>query len=186
MFDYFEQHPDETEAFNTFVREYSILDAIKDIAAAWDSVPKTTIVKSFHKIFPKEEWDKLSGDNNDFERFSPDDLQQRPVPDNVNIYLGDVEGQVINQEFQNDIAESLQLLNGCSKSVQFREADIIHDVLLNPGKADENVDNIIDEVLNCEDLSWYEEDMVEHVEAEAEVVAHLDPGRFKFYKILAK
>ena len=28
--------------------------------------------------------------------------------------------------------------------------------------------------------------MVEHVEAEAEVVAHLDPGRFKFYKVLAK
>ena len=78
------------------------------------------------------------------------------------------------------------MLNGCTPAVQFRKADIIHDVLLNPGKTDENVDNIIDEVLNCEDLSWYEEDMVEHVEAEAEVVAHLDPGRFKFYKVLAK
>ena len=78
------------------------------------------------------------------------------------------------------------MLNGCTSAVKFTEADIIHDVLLNPGKADENVDNIIDEVLNCEDLSWYEEDMVEHVEAETEAVGHVHPGRHHVYKLLAK
>ena len=78
------------------------------------------------------------------------------------------------------------MLNGCHPSVTFTKKDIIKDVLLNPGQANENIDNIIDDVLQCEDLSWYEEDMDEHVEAEAEVVAHLDPGRFKFYKVLAK
>ena len=100
--------------------------------------------------------------------------------------MGDVGGQVINTVFLSEIDESLQLLNLCNSSIHFTKDDIIEDVLLNPGQADENVDNIIEDVLQCEDLSWYEEDMVEHVEAEAEVVAHLDPGRFKFYKVLAK
>ena len=66
--------------------------------------------------------------------------------------MGDVGGQVINQDFQTEIAESLQLLNACNSAVQFSKEEIIHDVLLNPGQTDENVDNIIDEVLNCEDL----------------------------------
>ena len=35
MFGYCEQHPDETKAFNDFVRSYTILDAIRDIATAW-------------------------------------------------------------------------------------------------------------------------------------------------------
>ena len=186
MFNYCELHPDEPEAINAFVRQYTILDAIRHIAAAWYSVPESTIVKSFHKIFPKEEWDKLSGDNNDFEGFLPHDFEQRPVPDNVNTHLGDVGGQVINQDFQTEIAESLQLLNLCHSGVQFTKEDIIQDVLLNPGQTDENVDNIIDEVLHCEDLSWYEEDMVEHVEPEAQAVGHLDPRRFKVYKVLGK
>ena len=41
----------------------------------------------------------------------PDDLLQRPVPQNVNTHMGDVGGQVINQEFLSEIDESLQLLN---------------------------------------------------------------------------
>ena len=66
--------------------------------------------------------------------------------------MGDVGGQVINQDFQTEIAESLQLLNSCHSDVQFTKEDIIQDVLLNPGKTDENVDNIINEVLHCEDF----------------------------------
>ena len=106
-----EQHPDDQEAFHSFVRQYTILDAIRDIAAAWEAVPQSTIVKSFNEIFPKDEWDKLAGDINDFKGFNGDDLLQRPVPDNVNTHMGDVGGQVINQEFLSEIDESLQLLN---------------------------------------------------------------------------
>ena len=106
-----EQHPDDQEAFHSYVRQYTILDAIRDIAAAWEAVPQSTIVKSFNQIFPKDEWDKLAGDINDFKGFNGDDLLQRPVPHNVNTHMGDVGGQVINQEFLSEIDESLQLLN---------------------------------------------------------------------------
>ena len=95
LFDYCQQHPEEPHVFHEFVRQYTILDATRDIAAAWEAVPGSTIVKSFAKIFPKDEWEKLSGDINDFEGFD-EDLVQRPAPENVSSHMGDVGGQVIN------------------------------------------------------------------------------------------
>lgn len=38
-----------------FWKEYTILDSIYDIASAWESVRKSTLIKSWRKIFPKVE-----------------------------------------------------------------------------------------------------------------------------------
>ena len=80
MFQYCENHQDNPKAFNDFLKEYNILEAIQDIEG-WRQVPKTTIVKSFRKIFPKDKWDEVTGvtsdelDNELLEGFDDPDTQ---------------------------------------------------------------------------------------------------------------
>ena len=56
-----------------------------------------------------------------------------------------------DEDFKSHFQESFTLLNGCHPSVTFTKKDIIQDVFLNPGQADEYIENIIDDVLQCED-----------------------------------
>ena len=62
-----ENNPDKTSAvkFKDFLKEYTILEAINDIAEGWKQVPASTIQKSFRKVFPQEKWDELTGGNTD-------------------------------------------------------------------------------------------------------------------------
>ena len=78
---------------------------------------------------------------------------------------------------------TVTLLNGCDPDVRFDRSHIVDDVLLNPGPADENIDNILEEVLQVQDVSLSGEDMDE-VESEDELPAHQDPLRPKIYSVL--
>jgi len=131
MLDFCQKHPEEPYVFDEFVRRYNILEGIRDIAAAWEAVPESTIVKSFAKIVPKDELERLVGGINDFEGFN------------------NFEG--LDEDLKSHIQESVTLLNGCHPSVTFTKKDIIQDVFLNPGQADEYTENIIDDVLQSED-----------------------------------
>ena len=72
--------------------------------------------------------------------------------------MGDVGGQIVNAEFNSDIDEIAQMLNNFDPDVRFDRNDIVQDVLLNPGPADENVDNILEEVLNFQDVALTREE----------------------------
>ena len=78
------------------------------------------------------------------------------------------------------------MLNKCNKNVTFQCKDIIADALLNLGPSDSDVGNILEDVLDIEDCSWYEWDMDEEVEQQAKVSDHPDPMRPKVNKISAK
>ena len=130
-FDFCQKHPEEPYVFDEFVRRYNILEGIRDIAAAWEAVPESTIVKSFAKIVPKDELERLGGGINDFEGFN------------------NFEG--LDEDLKSHIQDSVTLLNGCHPSVTFTKKDIIQDIFLNPGPADEYAENIIDDVLQSED-----------------------------------
>ena len=75
--------------------------------------------------------------------------------------MGSVRTLVINATFESDIDEIVKHLNNCHKDVFFQKEHVVEDVLLNPGPADENIDNIIREVLDVQDVSWSGEDMNE-------------------------
>ena len=90
MFQYCENHQDNPKAFNDFLKEYTILEAIQDIEEGWRQVPETTIVKSFRKVFPKEKWDEVTGGtsdepDNDFEGFDDPDTEILRVLQPTNI-----------------------------------------------------------------------------------------------------
>ena len=131
MFEFCEQHPEDPYVFEEFARRYNILEGIRDIAAAWEAVPESTIVKSFAKIVPKDELGWLRGGINDLEGFN------------------NFEG--LDEDLKSHIQDSVTLLNGCHPSVTFTKKDIIQDIFLNPGPADEYAENIIDDVLQSED-----------------------------------
>ena len=68
---------------NAFLKEYTILEAIKDIEESWSTIPDSTIKKSFRKVFPKDKWEVLTGGNEpdvsyDFEGFGEADQVQLP------------------------------------------------------------------------------------------------------------
>ena len=55
----------------------------------------------------------------------------------------------------------MKLFKISTVNVLFEKEHVIEDVLLNPGPADENIDNIIREVLDVQDVTWSGEDMTE-------------------------
>ena len=63
MFQYCEMHNFEAKAFNEFLKEYTVLDAILDISKGWTQVSTSTIQKSFRKVFPQEKWVEVTGRN---------------------------------------------------------------------------------------------------------------------------
>ena len=75
--------------------------------------------------------------------------------------MGDVGGQIVNADFNTDIDDIVQMLNNIDPDVRFDRNHIVQDVLLNPGPSDENVENILEEVLNCQDVAFTGEDMDE-------------------------
>ena len=131
IFYYCEEHPDNENVFKEFLRKYTIYDAILDIAQAWTDVPTSTIVKSFSKVFPRDKWLEVSNDtivdDFDFQGFDEPEAQnvQAAVPANADIQIGDVGGQIINENFNSDIDEITLLLNKCNKNVTFQQKDII-------------------------------------------------------------
>ena len=68
---------------------------------------------------------------------------------------------MINATFQEHIDEIVEKLNNCQPNIYFEKNHVIEDVLLNPGPADDNIDNILREVLNVQDLTCSGEDMTE-------------------------
>ena len=85
-----------------------------------------------------------------------------------------------------DIYEITELLNLWNKNATFQREAIIADVLLNPGPKDTNVENILQDVLQHEDCSWYEWDMDEEEKHQAKVSDHPDPMRPKVHQTLGK
>ena len=51
---YCEEHYDQPEAFKAYLKQYTILEAIKDISEGWNQVSDSTIRKAFRKVFPTE------------------------------------------------------------------------------------------------------------------------------------
>ena len=147
----------------------------------------STIQKSFRKVFPKEKWDQLTSpltdDINDFEGFDESDFQHRPTSDNVGSHMGDAGGQIINALFQSDIDDIVRLLNTCQDDVLFHRDHVVEDVLLNPGPADQSIENIMEEVLQVQDVSCSGEDMDE-VESADELPVQQDTIRPIIYKAL--
>merc|ERR1711942_509279 len=162
LFRYCEENT-EPGSFKLFLKNYTILDAIKDIAEGWEKVPVSTIQKSFRKAIPMNKWNALAG--NDFEGFGEEEPAQNSsthVPSDV--IPGDVScGQTVvtNEDFAQDIDEMLHNLNSLQDGLHFEKAAVIEDVLLNPGPTDDNVDNIVREVLEVQDTTGCEEDMLE-------------------------
>ena len=121
LFEYCEEHQDNDGAFKEFLHDYKILDTIKDIAEAWKAIPRSTIVKSFSKVFPRDKWLEVADDRiqDDFDFPGFDDPEPRnveaAVPENVDIHIGDVGGQILNDDFSQDIDEITELLNKYNK-----------------------------------------------------------------------
>ena len=119
------------------------------------------------RFSPRDKWDGLTGGNTDepdvsydFEGFD-EQGQVQHIPSH---YLPGNDGersQVINANFDTDIDEILEGLNGIEEGLIFRREHIVEDVLLNPGPSDNNIENIIREVLDVQDVIWSGEDMNE-------------------------
>ena len=135
MFTYCEEHPENENAFQDFVRFYTLYDAIQDIAVTWDAIPTSTIQKSFSKVFPRDKWLEVAGDtiqdDFDFQGFDDPEAQniQAAVPANVDIQIVDVEGQFIKDAFNLDIDEITELLNKCNNNFTFQHKDIIAEMV---------------------------------------------------------
>ena len=54
LFRHCENNPEQESELNIFLKSYTILEAIYDIAEGWKQVPQSTIKKSFRKVFPME------------------------------------------------------------------------------------------------------------------------------------
>ena len=76
------------------------------------------------------------------QRKNPDQRQSLPI-DYLPGHVGAVCNQVVNAAFNSDIEEIVENLNNCQTHIIFDKNDIIEDVLLNPGPADENIDIIV-------------------------------------------
>ena len=61
MFKHCEENCFEQKCYNDFLKKYTILDAIYDIFEGWSQVPKSTIQKSFRKVFPQDKWAQVTG-----------------------------------------------------------------------------------------------------------------------------
>ena len=138
MFKYCEENFFETSCFNDFLKKYTILVAIYDIFEGWSQVPKSTIEKSFRKVFPQDKWAQVTGVDSidecpfDFEGFEDSDRCQ-PMPiDNLPGGMEIEKTQVVNTDFDKNIKEIVDKLNSSKKFI-FNKTDIIEDVLLNPG-----------------------------------------------------
>ena len=175
MFQHCETNSDKPNAFQDFMKEYTILQAIQDIIEGWSMIPDSTIIKSFKKVFPREKWAELTGGSND----TVDELtggsnatvndpacvvRLLPVTDdgtNIPGHNGIQRTQIINDEFNSDIEDILHNLNQCNKDIHFQKDHVIEDVLLNPGPEDENIDTMIRDVLQVQDTVLAGEDMHE-------------------------
>ena len=146
MFKYCEEHYFETSCFNDFLKKYTILDAIYDIFEGWSQVPKSTIQKSFRKVFPQDKWAQVTGVDIDeppfdFEGFEDSDRCQ-PIPiDNLPGAMDIEHTQLVNADFDTNIELIVDKLNSHSY-FRFNRGAVIEDVLLNPGPKDDNTDNI--------------------------------------------
>ena len=167
MFQYCEKHQENPKAFNDFLKEYTILEAIQDIEAGWKQVSEATIVKSFRKVFPIDKWNEVTGGTSDEpEGFdAPDSEIVRVLQPNIENSI-DLPGhhavqrtQITNDDFESDINDILEHLNKCQDGVTFEKEHVVEDVLLNPGPADENIDTIVRDVLQVEDTTCTGDDM---------------------------
>ena len=86
----------------------------------------------------------------------------QPIPtDYVPGHVGTVHTVVTNATFDEHIEEIVMKLNQVQEDIYFEKSHVIEDVLLNPGPADDNIDNIVREVLNVQDITCSGEDMTE-------------------------
>ena len=166
LFVYCDENRDNPDAFKTFLKTYTILDAINDIVEGWAKVPESTIRKSFRYVFPMDTWNAVAG--NTFEGFGPQEPE--PLQDTTlvvsDIVPGDPSiGQTVctNDEFHSDIQDIVHNLNNLRDGLVFDKEAVIEDVLLNPGPNDDNVDNILCDVLEVQHTgnTGWAEDMIE-------------------------
>ena len=166
LLSYCESNHDKAQPFQLFkqyLTQYTILEAIEDINKGWEAVPVTTLTKSFRNVFDMEVWDEVCG--NTFEGFTDEPEEQHINLPTDNLPLlhtktKQVRTQVTNADFKLQIKELTKRLNSID-GLEFQEGDVIEDVLLNPGPTDGNIDNITREVLNVEDETCPNEDMIE-------------------------
>ena len=175
LFDYCENNGYEKQHFNDYLKSYTVLQAINDIFKGWQSVPKTTIQKSFKKVFPQDKFEKITGwestSEANFDGFENSDgqpdIDPATVPDTDRIHFMAKENvpgalqiqrtQIVNADFDKDIQIIVDKFNTLSEHIKLKKEHIIEDVLQNPGPKDDDLDNITREELGFEDVDVCED-----------------------------
>ena len=185
LFDYCENNGYEKQHFNDYLKSYTVLQAINDIFKGWQNVPKTTIQKSFKKVFPQDKFERITGyestNEANFDGFENSDglensdgqpdIDPATVPDTDRIHFMAKENvpgalqiqrtQILNRDFDNDIQSIVDKFNSVSQHIVFTKEHLIEDVLQNPGPKDDDLDNITREELGLEDDDDLCDDMLQ-------------------------
>merc|ERR1712215_368786 len=158
LFQYCESHGDTKQAFNEYLKQYTILDAITHIYDGWRFLSDDTIKKSFRRIFPEMVYEQITNAEGDFTGFEDDELnppcrrivmpKEKLLPKDVRIERA----ANVNNDFDINVADLLVGFQNINhEHLKFTTNDIVEDILQNPGPKDDDLQNIMLEELRVED-----------------------------------
>ena len=86
LFEYCENNPDDLDPFKSWLKTYTIKEAMYDLHDAWEAVPTSTLQKSFNKVFDKDKYLGFTQETItefDFEGFNEEEILDREFEANL-------------------------------------------------------------------------------------------------------